>query len=64
MLRTLRVSAPAPAPYPLSCFPSLFVASLRSTMQGYSAAQKEDLLVGLATLAINDGGVELSVRRR
>jgi hypothetical protein len=31
-------------------------------MQGYTAAQKEDLLVGLATLAIYDGGVELSVR--
>lgn len=30
-------------------------------MQGYTAAQKEDLLVGLATLAIYDGGVELSV---
>lgn len=29
-------------------------------MQGYTAAQKEDLLVGLATLAIYDGGVELS----
>ena len=31
-------------------------------MQNLTAAQKEDLVVGLATLAIHDGGVELSVR--
>ncbi len=31
-------------------------------MQNLTAAQKEDMLVGLATLALHDGGVEVTVR--
>jgi large subunit ribosomal protein LP1 len=30
-------------------------------MQGLTAAQKEDLVVGLATLVLHDGGVEITV---
>jgi hypothetical protein len=33
-------------------------------MQGYTASQKEDLLVGFAVLALHDGGVEVSVSTR
>ncbi len=55
----MRYSAAA-AQFGFHCsFLFVFAADI---MQGYTASQKEDLLVGFAVLALYDGGVEVSVR--